>query len=362
MSEQDTVSIPFDNIHQIWIEPELIKRETQNTLPKDFKIFQCLVLLPTDGPPIVNFNEEIKWVIKVKNNGYNLKVGDPVYPHHIYENFSVEPPQIEGKKVAFIFLFWNGTGYKLCFDFSPNLPEDLSNQPEEWYLGRYIAEYLKLWLTEKIISSNSNIQEELKKIGLWVAPSLLPYPISQILKQILDQNITGAQKTLVEFCTVDFIRSLSEKWFNIDAFSQRKQLINEAIFAHENKLYHLSINTLLPQLEGIITDWEYSIKNNQGPVLFRVQSKIKNFTDIVSSSNNTYIHHSIVNSTNSFLLEGFMLTTFKNWTDPLDVSFPNRHAITHGRYEKDLYTVENSIKVFLLLDTISHIILESRLS
>jgi hypothetical protein len=52
------------------------------------------------------------------------------------------------------------------------------------------------------------------------------------------------------------------------------------------------------------------------------------------------------------ILKGPVLKTFEKWTDAVDVAFPGRHVVDHGRYDPGFINEENSIKVFLLMDTL----------
>lgn len=102
---------------------------------------------------------------------------------------------------------------------------------------------------------------------------------------------------------------------------------------------------------------EYSLKLSHEDIPWRTESKAKKFKDLVRRiPSATFTHRRILESTLSFVLEGPVLRTFKQWLDVLDPVFPNRHAVEHGRYDEKLYCEESSIKVFLLLDTIYHII------
>lgn len=354
----------FRNAHEMWIQPEIGKRQQEGTLPLDFRIIRVLIRLPQNNPPIVEFNDEIGWMVEAKSaseEGFNP--GDIVLLHHIREIISVKPPEVDGSSVAFVFIFWNGLNYDGCFDFTPNWPkEDLSDEVEEWQLGKYIANYINQGLAERVITSNSDPASELQKIGLWITPALLPYPLSMILKQIAGQDLLGARTTLAKHCSKEFIRSLTESWFQVTVFEKRRQLIEEVLFAHEQGMYHLAINTLLPQAEGIITDWEYAINIDHASIPFRTESKTKRFRDLVLEPNQTFTYRTIVESTSRFMIDGPVLSTFKQWLDTLDSNFPNRHVIGHGKYESSLYTEENSIKVFLLIDTIFHIIIQSKVS
>lgn len=53
-----------------------------------------------------------------------------------------------------------------------------------------------------------------------------------------------------------------------------------------------------------------------------------------------------------FLEQGPWLQDFLHWFQSVNTSFPPRHAVQHGKYDKDVFTEENSIKLFLMLDTI----------
>jgi hypothetical protein len=47
-----------------------------------------------------------------------------------------------------------------------------------------------------------------------------------------------------------------------------------------------------------------------------------------------------------------VLSSFTDWSMKIDDTFANRHVVEHGKYEDSVFTQENSIKLFLLLDTI----------
>ena len=53
-------------------------------------------------------------------------------------------------------------------------------EKDEWTLGEHIGESLQAILTEHAVRSHKDLQDLLKKIGLWPAPALLPYPLSKI--------------------------------------------------------------------------------------------------------------------------------------------------------------------------------------
>ena len=223
-------------------------------------------------------------------------------------------------------------------------------------MGDMIADFQQRILTEKVIRILDKELALLQEIGLWAAPALLPYPLNKILYQLSKGDTEGARKTLVEYCTPEFIESLSSGWWAIKQLEERKELIQEALNAHKRGQYRLSIYALLPQIEGIITDWIHTrVPENEIPR--RQESKTKKFRDVVLGRTSiTSIYKRVVESAVDFTIEGPVLKTFKNWFDELDDVFPGRHFLLHGRYDDSLFVDENSIKLFLLIDTIYRII------
>jgi len=358
LDEEGTRSF-FNNIFELWIDPEIQLRKQAGRMPQDFKIVRCLIRLPGDRPPIVEFNEEIGWIASVKTApGTYFEKGQPVYLYEIQRIAAVRPPEVNGKRVAFIYFFWTGHEYQILFDFTPNVPEGLVSKREkdEWQLGKIIAESLQALLTERTVSIHQTMRTELQKIGLWAAPALLPYPMSKILRQLHEGDAGGARTTFVNYCSPDFIEKLSYKWWTIEQLRERRNLIQDAITAHKEGKYELSVHALLPHIEGIITDWVYT-KLPEEDIPWRQETKTRKFRDLILEKPPTTItYQRIVESTVDFIVGGPVLKTFKRWVDQIDRTFPNRHVVQHGRYDPSLFTEENSAKLFLLIDTIYQII------
>ncbi|MHB8119064.1 MAG: hypothetical protein ACYDHX_10115 [Methanothrix sp.] len=309
----------------------------------------------------MEFNDEVKWLAKVKMEpGLTLASGRPVFLHEIQEISSVSLPEVNGERVAFAYIFWNGHAYGLVFDFKPNLDEGIINERQrekgDLSLNKAIAKSLQAILVEKAIHVHDSHQEQLRKIGLWASPALLPYPLSKIIKQLEENDIIDARNTLAEYCDSQFIEGLSLKWWALGQFNLRKKLIMDAIGAHKMGKYGLSIYAIIPHVEGIVTDWIYEKLPDDEKLPFRTESRIKKFRDLGISRNmtNTFADRRIGESMIEFILES-VLKGFE-WIGPIEESIPSRHVLEHGRYEESLLTEESSIKLFLLLDTIYYII------
>ena len=345
----------------MWIEPEVLRRKEEKTLPEDFKLWRCLIKMPKARSPIIEFNDEIKWNAWLKLvPGIDLKSGQAIYLHEVEQIAAVSLPEVSGERVAFIYLCWIGNSYQIIFDFTRNASgEAISKEEEEigeLSLSTAIAESLQSILVERTIRIHDSTQEQLQKIGLWAAPALLPYPLSKIIKQLEENNIPDASNTLVEYCTPQYIERLLSKWWTLEQFNMRKKLLQDSLDAHKMGKYGLCIHALLPQIEGIITDWVYE-KIPDSEVPWRQESKTKKFRDLILEKPiTTFTYKRIVGSAMDFILGGPVLTSFKKWVNQIEQAFPSRHVVEHGRYEESLFSEENSIKLFLLLDTIYYII------
>jgi hypothetical protein len=359
MLSQEATTNLFNNIHRLWIDPEIVRRKASGSLPPDFKILRCLVRLPQDKAPIIQFNDEIGWVVKIEPPaGMTIAKGQEIYLHDIKKIVAVEPPTVDEKRVAFVFLFWAGQHYSIIFDFSSNVPDEFLSPEEKakWTYSDPLASLLQSLLVERTILAHDKLQALFGKIALWPAPALLPYPLSEIAHKLENNDATGAIKSLISYCTPSFLQSLTNKWWSISFFQARRLLIEDAIAAHTDNKFTLSIHALLPQLEGIVTDYVVE-RGPHDDLPWRQESKTKKFRDLIfEKPPGSYAYRRIVESTVKFILEGPVLETFKNWLQDINTAFPNRHVVEHGKFEQTLYCEENSIKLVLLLDTIFHII------
>lgn len=349
----------FSQIQELWIKPEIARRQKAGNLGRNFVISRCLIKLPAEKPPIIEFNDEIGWVARVKKApGTSFEMGQKVYLHEVQKIENVSRPEVDGQPVAFVYVFFVGKdSWRIIFDFTPNVSNKLAPDKEgkPWPLGKEIADSLQALIVDMTVHAQDKIRAQLQKIGLWAAPSLLPYPISKIAKQLEEGKTIQAIETLLAYCTPEYIEELSTKWWTVAQFRERKKLIQQAIEAHKERKYELSIHAMLPQIEGIITDWVYT-QLPEKEVPFRPESKTKKFRDLVLKRATTYSYERIVESTINFILGGPVLKTFKRWVAQINTAFPNRHAVEHGKYDQALFTEENSLKLFLLVDTLYFIV------
>ena len=341
-----------------WIEPEISRRKSEGLWPENFQVSRCLIRLPQNAPTIVEFNQEIRLATSFDiAPGETLILGEPIQLHQLRGFTKVERPLHNGKPVAFALLMNVGSGLRVTFDFSPN--SDNSDDIDiDFKLGEAITYALNESMFNTTVTMAESINSKLSAIGLWPAPALIPYPLSLILRQIDKDNLLGARNTLVSYCSFDFLKKLVERWVEQPVFEMRKRLFRSALNAHSRQEFDLSIHALLPQIEGVMSDWLWS-NHGDKEIPWRTESKTKKLHQILLDINSQsgVSQRKIVASTFEFIIT-VVLKGFK-WTEadtPVDPMFPARHPVEHGRYLEDMFNEENSIKLFLLLDTLQRMI------
>ncbi len=356
MIDEETGKAIVRQMQQHWIGPELERRSKAGTLPPDFQVRRCLIRLPMNAKPIVEFNEEVVLTVKAKVPPLTreVKAGDIARLDDIEYIERVYPPEVDGTRVAFFYAHWQGGKFSVFFDFSPNHEDISPEESEEWRMGEAIGRAVHTSVVELAIAIHASVHPELTKIGLWAAPALLPYPLSKIAGLVKVGDEAGARKVLVEYCSAKRLSELVAGWWSAPAFNDRKLLFEQALGAHIAGQYCLSVSTLIPHLEGVVTDWLHATTSDTP----RWQnSKTKKFRDVIASyPDATPAYHQVMESAVSFILNGPALANFQSWYASFDTSFANRHVVSHGRFDPQVYSEENSAKLFLMLDTLYQLI------
>lgn len=356
MIDEATGRAIMQQMNQHWISPELERRSKAGTLPPDFQIKRCLIRLPVNAKPIVEFNEEVVLTARAKVPPLTREVtaGDIALLDDIEYIERVYPPEVDGARVAFFYAHWVDGKYSIFFDLTPNNDGIPLEETETWGMGEAMGRAVHRSVVELALSVHMSVQPELTKIGLWAAPALLPYPLSKIAGLVKTGDEAGARKLLVEHCSAERLSELIATWWDVTAFADRRTLIEQAHSAHAAGQYCLSVSALIPHLEGVMTDWLHA---NVTDTPWRQDSKTKKFRDVIASHPDaTPAYTQVMESAVSFILDGPALADFKSWYASFDTSFANRHVVGHGRFDARVYSEENSAKLFLMLDTLYQLI------
>jgi len=128
------------------------------------------------------------------------------------------------------------------------------------------------------------------------------------------------------------------KWKKKQWLGKRISILEQAIWAHKEHRFNLSVPAILFQIEGIIAEGYGHYGKMYGRQLERYACKLLSDTSI--SSFDEAIQHFFLN---------FILIDFEHGS-PAQSSL-SRHAILHGG-DANYGTIENSLKCILLLDYI----------
>ena len=346
---QEDMERKWSQISDLYIKPELVERSKVS--PIDLSdVRKVLIKLPKNCDPIVEINEEAQFLYAVEDP-IARTAGETLESHEIMAIKEILPPKVDDHSVAFIYAWRARNHVYFAIDFSPNGPDF---DEENHGLGAGLHYRLECELLELVLAPAIHSIDKLQDIGVSVFPALVPYPINTIVKQLLNCEKSQAISVIEDYCNPDFIRKLMVNWYSIKPFGDRKGLFDETLQAHSCGYYHVTISTLIGQIEGIITDW--LIANKEANTPWKAESKFKEFQRLIESVVPIEtVEEIILQSVSRFLVSpDTILRSFSKWNNPaLNVDSPSRHPMTHGKYVPEYYTKANSIKMFLVIDSIS---------
>ncbi len=211
-----------------------------------------------------------------------------------------------------------------------------------------------------LIEAGKKLAEEgikldaLLKTGWWYCPSL-EFISREDVKNAAIKYKQGNRKAITQLFLTSYKKNnnklLTEtvkSWENNPLFKDRMIVIKDALKAHTDGLYTLSIPTLLPIGEGIASDYCKKKEIDTSAIRSLGDKKIKNaFQEL--SRNGIYPF-----PFPDLFIEIVENMVYKNTTqarDPFHKKL-NRHGILHGSYIK-YYDEARSLRCFLLLDALS---------
>jgi len=122
MSNQSIWEITFKQVIDLWITPEVSRRQKSGCIPCPYNLIAAQVIFYPDGRPnVIRLNEEVKFIGKVKfKDGVSKKKGDSIYAHEI-ENYEIDRlTDEEDPNCGHITLHRIGDVWSMSFDFIYN--------------------------------------------------------------------------------------------------------------------------------------------------------------------------------------------------------------------------------------------------
>ena len=213
-----------------------------------------------------------------------------------------------------------------------------------------IGEYLR----------RKNIAIPFTECGLWLTPSMTP----DLVMIVVERYEQGRKRTIP--AVIDgfyrqnnwgILRGAVKRWESYEFFAPRMPIFYDALEAHIDKKWTLTIPALIPHIEGIA-----------GEILLANKLSLSKDAIIVSKGQKTYPSSlfgklradtvtptmDVVISSLLYYLEGtlYEYKDFRDYPKVRRLSTLNRHAIMHG-YQVNYASRLNSLRCFLALDSLS---------
>ena len=213
----------------------------------------------------------------------------------------------------------------------------------------FIKEYEKVKKSEKDAFLNN---------GWWLSPSMMGAPaiwISQAANNYKNGNKTAIFSLFRKVYQTKKCKNLKiiiEEWNKNSFFKSSMSIIDEALDAHKNKQYRLSVPALLLTAEGIATDYCKKKKLSFQNIKSKGGQKIK------LALKDQQLYNASIWFTELDCLENAINERIFNNTDNLkrqkllSKNILSRHAIMHG-LKRNYGTMKNSLQCFMLLDCLS---------
>ncbi len=340
----------WSQFYKLFVEPELEKRSDLTWS----EVYKVLVRLPQDKEPIVEFNDEAQFIYAVEDPVARNK-GDVLQYYEIREIKEILAPKVDNRYVAFIYAWRSGDYINFTFDFMPNHTDFDENEHK---LGEALSIRLYYEAMEIIMSPVFETSEQLAQMGLPLCPKLIPFPLNKIVKHVRDNEQDAALKLIEEHCDNTFLEEMVQGWYSREMPKGRKILYDQALKTHASDQYVVTINALIGEFEGIITEWltRYSVADEVTD-LGSYRKKFKKFKAMMETviPLETIEHLMLQSITNFLISPDTLLQKFNiaEWNNPsINVNNPSRHIIQHGKLVPEYYTRINSIKMFLVIHSI----------
>lgn len=199
----------------------------------------------------------------------------------------------------------------------------------------------------------------LAKARFWITPSMSLVLLRRIREIAEKEGSTpeNVETVIIEYYEQDNwlkLKRTVEAWRGDNLFAKRMFIIGDALDAHILGKYTLSIPTLIPQIEGLLSSIN---KSPAGDPTFIFKNTIeKEYTTFLSNVSRDIL---LELATSPVLYGGvsesyFNTERFSYWLEQkglMEEQLFNRAAILHG-VQINYATKANSLRVFLLLDIV----------
>lgn len=198
--------------------------------------------------------------------------------------------------------------------------------------------------------------------GWWLILTM-PFPFYTQLADIKDINKKYLTDYLVKYHNENDcigLENLIKRW-TLDEFKNNKEIFEDALWAHKQSKFTLSVPALTIQVEGTLRSYFYQKLDKNFHVYYNELKK--QYTQTIKNKNENLDYGEVFERFTKFQNIKFIEEGFKTFMKSFDPGEPrnfddlHRHPLFHGQF-KNYNTIEMSTKLFLFLDMIHSILID----
>jgi|LGVF01.1.fsa_nt_gb hypothetical protein len=356
-----TVYRTISHLIKIFLLPEIEKRIKngtikENDLPLEIIQFRAIQKKQSDGNvlPIVELNQEVNIIVEFKCKRA-ISAGELLTIDDIYSEESfIRPPIYNGEPAAYFLCQSIFFDYFLLHDCRPNFPDITEEELKEIKIPYPILEILN----NKKLYEEINPVEKIKLLSdnNWPpAPGYYPTVLLTIHQNPTILNSPSILGIISNNYGISYWDKRFAFWDETDFYPDRLPYLKRAKEAHFDNDYIASIYVLVPQFEGIITDYliECGITPNE-----RFKKCVEDLEKLILSRKVLMFPKEVLEIIFDYLANGSFWKRSKTISNPSTTI--NRHGIAHGVYT-GFESEELSLKYLILLDLLSFILLHDKM-
>lgn len=240
------------------------------------------------------------------------------------------------------------------------------------YIGQHLAETVKL-ITPIIPPALPkylqqlgeylrlrNISVPFRECGLWLTPSMTP----NLVKVVVERYEQGRGRTIAALIEGFYrrnnwrvLKDAIKSWHSYEFFRPRMPIFYDALDAHINRKWTLTVPALLPHVEGIAGEILLANKLSLSKESIMITKGFKTYPSSLFGklrADKVTPTMDVIISSLLYYLEDtlYEYKDFKDYPKTRRLQTLNRHAILHG-FQINYATRLNSLRCFLALDSLS---------
>lgn len=341
---------------QLHVLPEIQERIAagrirSNPMPFALESFQVIQARTHNE---VQLNDEVGIVVRTKARR-PIAAGSPVTLNDIYpDECTMQRPTRNGRDAAFFLCQSTFLNWSMIFDFEPNHPNYQPSALDHRVLQYPIADYVNATHLCERIAPTAKL-EILTRSNWPPAPGYFPNVLIEMHENSLDPMSPSFVEVVSKAYNESYWSTRLAFWKETGFSPERLPYVAKAIEEFLEPDYISSIYVVVPQIEGILTDYlaTSTINTNGG---FR--ESVRKLGQLIKSRPAVMFPLRVLEQISEYLETGSFWARSVNIRDPRQEI--NRHGILHGLFtgfeEKSI-----ALKYLILLDALAFLLLHEKI-